>query len=157
MISKKDIRRHLRIVVFLVAAISCFATTSCTLRHSNNWKLDGYWHLGRIDTIATGGVLDLSEKRLFWAVQVHLLQVVDRDYNLDSYIFRFDYTKRGTTLTLYEPHVYDRNSGDPAVTSPEVYKDYGINELRETFEIKELTGSSLVLESDKLRLRFKRF
>lgn len=157
MISKKDIRRHLRIVVFIIAAISCFATTNCTIERSNNWRLDGYWHLGMIDTLQTGGVLDLSQKRLFWAFQVRLLQVVDRDNKLGSYIFRFDYEKKGTKLTLFEPRIYDKVSGDPEVKNPEVYKAYGINELKETFEIKELTSSSMVLESGGLLLRFKRF
>lgn len=157
MISKKDIRRHLRIVVFIIAAISCFATTSCTIERSNNWRLDGYWHLGMIDTLQTGGVLDLSQKRLFWAFQVRLLQVVDRDGVLDSYLFYFDYTKKGKTLQVHHPRVYDKVAGDPVVEDQSVYKEYGINALSEPFEIKELTSSSLVLESDKLRLRFKRF
>lgn len=143
-----------KILIFIVCGI---LATSCTIERSNNWKLDGYWHLGMIDTLETGGVLDLSQKRLFWAFQVRLLQVVDRDGALDSYLFYFDYTKKGKTLEVHHPRVYDKVAGDPVVEDYSVYKDYGINALSETFEIIELTNSSLVLESDELRLRFKRF
>lgn len=39
--------------------------TACDLETSGNGKLDGYWHLEQIDSISTGSVNNLSQKRLF--------------------------------------------------------------------------------------------
>lgn len=40
--------------------------TSCDIETSDNGDLDGYWHLVRVDTLATGVSSDLSETRVFW-------------------------------------------------------------------------------------------
>ena len=142
---------------FLLALFIGLGLAACEIRTSDNGDFDGLWQLASIDSLANGRSVDMRSSGEFWAVQVHLLQVVDRDNKLGSYIFRFDYEKKGTKLTLFEPRIYDKVSGDPEVKNPEVYKAYGINELKETFEIKELTSSSMVLESGGLLLRFKRF
>ena len=144
-------------ILFSIFAAGVLSLTSCTLETSNNWRLDGYWHLERVDTISTGGFLDLSEKRLFWAVQVNLLQVIDRDYKNGSYIFHFDYTKKETSLNLYDPRIYDKVQGDPKIEDVELLKPYGINSLEENFEIVNLTGSGLVLVSGDLQLSFIQF
>lgn len=144
-------------IFLFITVCGALLLSSCTLETSNNWRLDGYWHLERVDTMSTGGVLDLSERRLFWAVQVHLLQVVDRDGILDSYILRFDYTKKGSTLGVFDPHLNDKVNGDPKIEDVELLRPYGINSLAEEFEIMELKGNGMVLVSDDLRLSFMRF
>ena len=54
-----------------LAAIAAILTTaltlaSCELETSDNGKFDGFWHLERVDTLATGGSLNLQQKRIFW-------------------------------------------------------------------------------------------
>ena len=54
-----------------IAAILTTALTlaSCELETSDNGKFDGFWHLERVDTLATGRSLNLQQKRIFWGVQ----------------------------------------------------------------------------------------
>ena len=78
---------------------------SCTLETSDNGKLDGFWKLTRVDTLATGGVLDLRESGIFWAVQMNLMSVQDK-YVEDSpeYLFRFEH--KDGKLTLSAGYLY---------------------------------------------------
>lgn len=59
-------------MIYLIAAIS-LVLSSCTLETSDNGDLDGFWHLERVDTLATGNYLDLSRERVFWGVQHKLI------------------------------------------------------------------------------------
>ena len=129
---------------------------SCTLETSDNGKLDGFWKLTRVDTLATGGVLDLRESGIFWAIQMNLMSVQDK-YVEDSpeYLFRFEH--KDGKLTLSEPHKGVQYKGDEPIDDVEVLKPYGINQLTETFTVETLNGSSLYLSTDKLRLSFTRF
>lgn len=131
------------------------AFTSCELETSDNGKLDGLWHLERVDTLATGKSCDLSGQLLFWAVQMKLLNVNDRNYKLSSAFFRFEHSNG--TLRLYEPYWDDRMNGDPAIDDPSLIAPYGINSLDERYGVERLTGSEMVLRTEKLRLVFKRF
>lgn len=67
-----------------LAAIAAILTTaltlaSCELETSDNGKFDGFWHLERVDTLATGGSLNLQQKRIFWGVQAKLISARDID------------------------------------------------------------------------------
>ena len=55
-------------IIYLIAAIS-LVLSSCTIETSDNGDFDGFWHLERVDTLATGNYLDLSKERVFWGVQ----------------------------------------------------------------------------------------
>ena len=57
-------------ILSLFIAIVCVTTlASCTLEASDNGKLDGFWHLVSIDTLANERVGDLSESRVFWGIE----------------------------------------------------------------------------------------
>lgn len=62
-------------IMFLVAVFMSSCLMSCDLETSDNGKLDGFWHLERIDTLATGRALDMSGEKVFWSFQVNLLQL----------------------------------------------------------------------------------
>ena len=89
-------------VVLPAFLLLSLAFTSCELETSDNGKLDGFWHLERVDTLATGKSCDLSGQLLFWSVQMKLLNVSDKNYKLRSAFFRFEHANG--TLRLYEPH-----------------------------------------------------
>ena len=129
----------------------------CDLETSDNGDLDGYWHLTRVDTLATGGMLDTSEQLLFWAVQVRLLNVVDQSDDADhmGYLLRFEH-KEGT-LRVYEPYKNSRKDGDIKVDDVSVLSPFGINRLDETFRVEQLDGDGMLLTGDALRLTFVRF
>lgn len=141
-----------------LAAVGMLA--SCELYTSDNGKLDGFWHLERVDTLATGGQKDLSEQRVFWAIEAKLLNVRDSDHDSRGFYFRFNQT--ADSLILTEPYDYgghddQEGGGDVPVTDVELLAPYGINNLEEHYQKESLTGSRMTLKSKTLRLFFKKF
>lgn len=143
----------------LIAATTILTTmtlASCDIETSSDaGDFNGMWHLTRVDTIATGGVLDLKNEKLFWAFQNKLMQADDKNEKLAKILMRFNQTN--TQLTLHTPYVYDRENGDVPLSDPTLLAPYGINKLEENFQVLKLTGSKMVLQSETLKLTFKGF
>lgn len=150
-----------------LAAIAAILTTaltlaSCELETSDNGKFDGFWHLERVDTLATGGSLNLQQKRVFWGVQAKLISArdIDKDQN-HGYYLRFRQTTDSIiTHTPYKDNWHQdkgEDGGDLPIVDPALLSPYGINNLEEPFLKERLNGSSMVLKSKTLRLYFKRF
>lgn len=127
---------------------------SCEIETSNNGKLDGYWHLNSVDTLSTGGTLDLSEETRFWAIQTDLLNVVDRGGTAGNFMFRFEH--KDGKLRLYDPHKNAKLEGDPAVESADSLNPFGVNALDETFNVETLSNSRMILSTDTLCLHFNK-
>ena len=134
-------------------------TGSCSIEMSGNGDLDGFWHLERIDTLDTGGTLSLADSLRFWAVQAKLLAWVDRGNahhgGYFGYLARFDHS--AGRLRVYQPYLNDRANGDIPVEDAAELAPFGVNALDETFTVEELSGSSMTLRSDVLRLWFRKF
>ncbi len=128
--------------------------TSCDLEMSDNGDLDGYWQLAQVDTIG-GGSCEMVTSRVFWAVQMNLLEVSKAESSLGKYLLRFDLKE--DHLKLYDPYLSARNTGDEKVTDAEKLKPFGIQGLEEDFKILKLDGSKMILESEVLRLEFNRY
>ena len=128
--------------------------TGCEIETSNNGDLDGYWHLVRVDTLATGGSSDLSGTRVFWGVQMHLIQAIDHDNDPGHYGYLFNFDHNGQTLRLYNGHKHERADGDLLVEDIEVLAPLGINAFDDLFTIEKLNSDDLVLKDDMLRLWF---
>lgn len=144
----------------LVAATTILATlttfTSCELETSSAaGDFNGLWHLTRVDTLATGGVLDLKNEKRFWAFQNKLMQGDDRRREHKTILMRFNQTK--TQLTLHTPYLYDSNNGDYPLSESTLLAPYGINNVEETFQIIKLSGNKMVLQSETLKLTFQGF
>lgn len=142
----------------LYISLFLLAVSSCTLETSDNGKLDGLWHLERIDTLQTGGATDLSNEKIFWAVENKLLQFQGGPTGT----FSFHFTNTGDSLILLSPyrsygHEENGTGGDQQVMNPSVLKPYGVQRLEEHFFKESLKSSSMVLRSDSLRLYFKKF
>ena len=143
----------------LIAATTILTTmtlASCDIETSSDaGDFNGMWHLTRVDTLATGGVLDLKKEKLFWAFQNKLMQADDKNEKHAKILMRFNQTK--TQLTLHTPYIYDRENGDVPLSDPTLLAPYGINKLEENFQVITLTGSKMVLQSETLKLTFKGF
>ena len=150
-----------------LAAIAAILTTaltlaSCELETSDNGKFDGFWHLERVDTLATGGSLNLQQKRIFWGVQAKLISArdIDKDQN-HGYYLRFRQTADSIiTHTPYKDNWHQDkgdNGGDHPIDDPKLLAPYGINNLEEEFVKEKLDGGQMILRSKTLRLKFKRF
>lgn len=134
----------------------CLLLTSCDIETSDNGDLDGYWHLVRVDTLATGVSRDLSDTRVFWGVEMRLLEVVDHDHDTGHYGYLFNFERKGQTLRLYNGHKHERAEGDILVENVETIAPLGINALDDLFTIETLNSSDMVLKDKVLRLWFKK-
>lgn len=145
-----------KMIITLCLAFIVMILSSCGdfLETSDNGKLDGLWQLTRIDTLGTGGSLDVTSDRKYLAVQAGFLEVRDADM-AERYMFRFSYD--GDQLVLSDARLNDRSLGDPEVADVGVLMPYGINRLSVTFKVEKLTGSRLVLVSSTLRLIYRKF
>ena len=138
------------------------AMTSCTIETSDNGNFDGFWHLEKVDTLATGNTLDMSGKRVFWGVQYKLISVRDVDVDKQhGYYLRFKQTRdKIVTHTPYKDNWHQDkgdNGGDHPIDDPTLLAPYGINNLEEEFVKEKLNGGQMILRSKTLRLKFKRF
>lgn len=151
--------KYKKTIIFSVFAL---IATSCQIETSDNGDFDGFWHMERIDTLATGGTLDLSNKRLFWGVQAKLISV--RNIDVDSnhgYYLRFRQTADSiVTFSPYKDNWHQDsgdNGGDIPVVDPILLSPYGINNIEEGFIKERLNGSRMTLRSKTLRLHFRKF
>ena len=57
--------------LFFVFALILAGLTACGewVDTSRNGKLDGLWQMTRVDTLATGGILETTANRVYYAVQ----------------------------------------------------------------------------------------
>ena len=137
------------IIKSTVLLLSVFLAVGCKLDTSHNGKLDGYWKLTTVDTLQTGGISNLTDASIFWAVEKDLL--VARDNN----VFRF--VNADNTLSLSDAHLYNKVTGNIAVEDLSVLAPLGINHQPEVFKIDKLSSSTMTLSTDELRLSFKKF
>ncbi len=139
-----------------VALSAMMMACSVDFETSDNGHLDGYWHMTAIDTIATGGIRDLSHERLFWAFQSNLLDICNVDNTMYHYLLRFN--RRPDSLLLSEPCFYDRMNpaGDVPLSSPDSLRPFGINHLNQGFRILHIGSGTMMLSSDSLIISFKK-
>lgn len=151
-----------RLFKIILAAFALTTLASCEIETSDNGDFDGFWHLERVDTLATGGTLDLSKKRVFWGVQYKLISVRDVDKDKQhGYYLRFKQTSdKIVTHTPYKDNWHQDkgdNGGDHPIDDPKLLAPYGINNLEEEFVKEKLNGGQMILHSKTLRLKFKLF
>lgn len=129
---------------------------SCTLEMSDNGKLDGFWQLQEMDTISTGGKVDMRDSLFFWAIQKDLLEIDNPERDITkNIVFRFEHT--GDSLILTEPYYSNRDSSDIKINDPAVLNRYGIYHIREAFFVTNLTSSRLELKSDRFNFHFRKY
>lgn len=139
-------------ITFLFAAF--LLLTSCEIEFSNNGKLDGFWQLIAVDTLATQHTSDLKTSGRTWAFQGRLLEMRDTKGGYSDLYFSFEH--RGDSLFLDSPYLSDRDADDIKITDVNIVRPYGVNGLKEGFEIESLSNNKLILCSKTLRLLFKK-
>ena len=147
--------------IFLLLIASLPFLMSCDLETSDNGNLDGYWHLMSVDTLATSKQCDMSKQKVFWAVQVNLIQLRGADHVKEGGEGREFYERfelKNNMLSLYDPHEKDRENGDPVITEERLscLHPYGINNLKEQFEVLDINNHEMILKSSMLVLRFRK-
>lgn len=139
-------------ITFLFAAF--LLLTSCEIEFSNNGKLDGFWQLIAVDTLATQHTSDLKTSGRTWAFQGRLLEMRDTKGGYSDLYFSFEH--RGDSLFLDSPYLSDRDVDDIKITDVNIVRPYGVNDLKEGFEIESLSNNKLILRSKTLRLMLRK-
>ena len=145
--------------MLLLSVVALLASCGLVdIEHSENGKLDGYWHLVQVDTLSTGGSLDLRQERFFWIVQGTVFQLFSPDLSDgfgQRYVSHFSYENEKIS---FQQFYYDqRAEGDPILEKVDLLQPFGINKLAgDSFDIEELTGGGMTLSGEELRLVFKR-
>ena len=139
-------------ITFLFAAF--LLLTSCEIEFSNNGKLDGFWQLIAVDTLATQHTSDLKTSGRTWAFQGRLLEMRDTKGGFSDLYFSFEH--RGDSLFLDSPYLSDRDADDIKITDVNIVRPYGVNGLKEGFEIESLSNNKLILRSKTLRLMLRK-
>lgn len=139
-------------ITFLFAAF--LLLTSCEIEFSNNGKLDGFWQMIAVDTLATQHTSDLKTSGRTWAFQGRLLEMRDTKGGYSDLYFSFEH--RGDSLFLDSPYLSDRDVDDIKITDVNIVRPYGVKGLKEGFEIESLSNNKLILRSKTLRLLFKK-
>lgn len=147
--------------LFYLLIVPLLLLTSCELETSDNGNFDGFWHLVSVDSLANGQHQDLSQKRIFWAVQLKLIQLRGADRKDEGGAAREYYEQfklEQNQLTLSNPHQKDREAGDPIITEERLdeIRPYGINALTERFDIVRLDKDEMILKSSTLQLQFRK-
>jgi len=141
----------------ILIAAATLLLAACDIETSGNGNLDGYWHAVSADTLATQGRADLSQKRLFWAIQNHLVVMTDYDNQAPNLVAHFSYDDKHGSLTIYDFHYYDRMNGDPDITdSTQLYMWY-IDSDSTTLTVEHLSQNSLTLATKDFRVKFEKF
>ena len=139
-------------ITFLFAAL--LLLTSCEIEFSNNGKLDGFWQMIAVDTLATQHTSDLKTSGRTWAFQGRLLEMRDTKGGYSDLYFSFEH--RGDSLFLDSPYLSDRDVDDIKITDINIVRPYGVNGLKEGFEIESLSNNKLILRSKTLRLMLRK-
>lgn len=139
--------------VYALVCFLIFTLTSCHLETSDNGDLDGLWQLHTVDSLALGKTADVKDQRVFWAFQVHLMRATK--YGVGQYLFRFRQT--ADSLYVSEPRQDDRMNDDPEVTDASLLQPVEINGLGQNFRIVELSGGTMTLQTNTLRLYFRKY
>ena len=139
---------------YILSLVSLLLMTACDVETSDNGDLDGFWYLQRMESLANSNVdvSTISNQRIFWSVQSSLVQL----WNLEDQPIICQFTHEKGVLTLSNPCLFDRSSGDTPITDVDMLKPYGINEIPATFQVVSLNSENMILESPVLRLYFKK-
>lgn len=157
--------KQLTIKSLLATLATTLMLASCNVETSDNGPLDGFWHLERVDTLATGGTTDYSSGYVFWGVQKDLIYIKDSsNSSVGAYYLRFNQTQDSLHITKiyldhgHEDNPYHEQGGDIPVEAIDInLRFFGLNALPEHFKKEAINGKRMILSTEKLRLKFKKF
>ena len=111
--------------------------TSCQ-KADDNGDLGGWWKLLQIEEMENGTIIDKRNEDCFWAIQLKLLVTSNGGKG------RFQHTGDSLFIQLKDIPTDIKNDG---VYNPE----------NERFGVNTLTGKSMILQSEKVVLKFRKF
>ena len=149
---------------WLIAAMAAVCFSSCAdFETSGNGSFDGFWQLTNVDTLATGKSGDVRNRMIFWSVQANLIELNDLHTDpalgarKESVYFRFELTSDSLKLLAEpKPIINNRRISDRLAERSDV-SIYGLNELNESFRVLRLDDEKMSLQSERLRMHFRKY
>ena len=135
--------RQIILFILLVVEIS-----SCDKAPIND-KLDGRWQLMTIE-YADGKVEECN--RIYYSIQLHLVEISAKGGNGGTHIVRFYYKEDEITMSEFR-HLVDEEK----LTTLNELKPFGLNQAINHLQVEKATGKKLILKSDYARLTFRKF
>lgn len=147
-----------RIILLPICLLLMACFVSCeTDTIDGDGKIEGFWHLESIETLATDSttdsITDMSKRYFFWSFQRNLLELSDKTEETRILLCRFNVG--GGRLTITEVFLPSYGSDVPT-TDVSLLKPYGIDKLNATFTYS-IDGDNMTLTDERVRLRLKRF
>ena len=138
--------------LLLITASIILTLGACEFETSNNGNLDGNWQLTEVDTLHTGGIKDMKALQIFYAIQMRLINVsAFNDPNVGgNYYFHFEH--QGDSLIFKTA-----NSEGKTMYTTEQLQPFGLNKEAERFKIISLSSNNMILKSEMLILKFRKF
>lgn len=154
-----------RITTYILMALAGTAFWACgdNFETSGNGAFDGFWQLEQVDTLATGGITDMHDELIFWAVQHHVIELRCKKLTADgSSLVRlsvyYHFERSGDTLQfLADPYpVLDLRPNDPYAELRQV-QAYGFSRFDEKFIVLRLDDDHMTLQSEVFRMYFRKY
>ncbi|MBQ9204161.1 MAG: lipocalin-like domain-containing protein [Prevotella sp.] len=128
---------------------------SCHIVMSDNGDLDGLWQLTTVEDLQRDSVYDGRDSEVTWAFQDNLLYM--RSIEREVYC-RFRHA--GSQLVISSPYASGRfvaQHDDIPLTDTTQLNVFGIYHIDEYFDILQLDGSNMRLQSSRMRLCFRKY
>lgn len=137
----------------------CLLLAGCDTHSSDNGELDGFWQVRTMENLLTGEVADGRDHQITWAFQGDFLMLnFDRNKGGTEYVASFIYT--GDALKVHNPYFsgrFSEGNDDTPVEDAAVLNIFGIYNLEESFKVVKLDGSDMCLQSEAMRIYFRRY
>lgn len=128
--------------------------SSCDFVTSDNGDLDGLWQLTFKENLRTNQTVDMRDKMVAWAFQRGLVQM--NSEQLEEVTGEFALTDEWLKVTNL--NYFTHTDGDARIDSVDnVLRELGIYGLEPTYQVKELSKSTLRLQNDSIRLNFRKY
>ncbi len=132
---------------------------------SGNGNLDGFWQMTNVDTLTTGRSGNVTDRMIFWSVQGKLIELSDHRSALPEGELRYpsiyySFERTSDNLTLLgdpKPRKNSRVKGDSDVASQAECGAYGVSDEGDKLKILRLEKTKMILESEFLRMYFRKY
>lgn len=124
-----------------------------------NGDLDGMWQLMSVEK--DGEVSNVKSTKRYWSFQLHLAQFSESGDNINRYFAHFKH--EGDSLHIYDLYFPSENftNTDDNIKFEEsdvhILNPWGIYSLHNKFKVEKLDSDAMVLRSEGLRLKFRKF
>ena len=148
----------MRTKYFLPFLLAAFTLVACD-KMPENGDLDGQWQMTSIKHLAHDAPTPALSGQVYWSFQLKLLSIyTPKDLHNQGTHYTFcRFQVKGDSLHITRSYVHSMNT-DIEMDETATYLDVvGLHNNRESYAIKTLTDSRLVLHSDYHELEFRKW